>query len=120
MDTLHSLLNNCLEVEKSLTSNVKILESKANSMIDTTETFIQSFEELVINIRSTLTQQILEKNVKAKHAGDTPVRQSLRFPDKINKPAHREAIIQKFRIFPKMEEVSIFIKIFKISINVNS
>lgn len=49
--------------------------------------------------------------MKARHVGDTPVKQSLNIPAQITELTPREVLLQKFTLIqPKIEEVtSIFI-----------
>ncbi|CAH1184025.1 unnamed protein product [Phaedon cochleariae] len=97
----------CSQIEAAIDSKVDRLLGDVEAMRGTTDRFVASFDTMVGRVRGAMVEQMLEKNVRAKHAGDTPVRQSTVLPVRIKDPAPREALLEKFRqamVMPKMEE----------------
>ncbi|CAH1104663.1 unnamed protein product [Psylliodes chrysocephalus] len=100
-----SVSNTCKVIEKSLDEKVNGLIKNIDVMMGRSEV-VESFTLFSNNIKQILYEQILDKNVKASHVGDTPVRQSTSYPSRIQDITPREALIEKFKktMMQKLEE----------------
>ncbi|XP_072376972.1 kinesin-like protein KIF11 [Diabrotica undecimpunctata] len=91
-----SISNTCKSIEEAMDEKINNLLNSVDMVIGKTDT-VESFTKFICHMKEVLIQQILEKNVKAKHVGDTPVRQSTSYPLRIKEVAPREALIEKFK-----------------------
>lgn len=79
-----------------------------DTRIRSTETFSNAFRDFVINLNGILTEDILKKNVKVKHIGDTPVKKPLELPSRIELMP-KEVLLDRFaKAYSKVDEVRIF------------
>lgn len=99
------VLSTCEEVDKMLDVKVNVLLENIDTMMGKSET-LDSFRNFIGKVKEILSQQILEKNIKATHIGDTPIRNSTSYPTKIQDVAPREALIKKFRDAASKENFS--------------
>ncbi|XP_056631662.1 kinesin-like protein KIF11-A isoform X1 [Diorhabda sublineata] len=90
------ILNTCEDVDKTLDEKVNVLLENIEIMMGKSET-LDSFRNFISKVKEILNQQVLEKNIKATHAGDTPCRNSTSYPTKIKEVTPREALIKKFK-----------------------
>nr|XP_023021818.1 kinesin-like protein KIF11-B [Leptinotarsa decemlineata] len=91
------LASTCQQIESSLDSEVNIIISNIDTVVGITQRFIDSYYVFAKNMKQVVEEQIVGKNVSARHAGDTPIRQSMSYPSKIQNPTPREALIEKFK-----------------------
>lgn len=82
--------------------------SRTGTLIDSTEEFIRSIDHFIGNLKSTLINEILKKNVKVRHIGDTPVKKSLDLPNNLRELTPREVLLEKFaQAVAKIDEVRV-------------
>lgn len=66
------------------------------TMIESSDEFVKSFDVFIENIKDILKNEILKKNIKVRHMGDTPVKKSLDIPIRIKELTPREMLLEKF------------------------
>lgn len=68
----------------------------AGSLIEMSDNFVNYFETYIEHVKDTLVDEIIKKNVKTKHVGDTPVRKSLNIPNGLKEMTPREVLLKRF------------------------
>ncbi|CAG9854948.1 unnamed protein product [Phyllotreta striolata] len=92
-----SILDSCNDMQNDLEDKVKNLINDISLIIDSTNVQSESFKKFAMGIKQTLQEQIMDKSIKPRHEGNTPMRNSTSVPLKIKDVTPRDALLAKFK-----------------------
>ncbi|KAG5898201.1 hypothetical protein JTB14_005581 [Gonioctena quinquepunctata] len=107
LDYIDNHLKNIFQqIEDSLDCKVDLLLSNIDAAVGITQKFMDSYYVFAKNTKQIIQEQIIGKNIPARHAGDTPIRQTILYPARIQDPTPRETLLERFRqsMLPGMDE----------------